>query len=221
MSRYKLVSFELCPFVQRSVITLNEKRVGFDIKYIDLSNKPEWFLAISPLGKVPVLVVDDDTVLFESAVINEYLDEVTEGRMLPEDPLERAYGRAWIEFSSNLLMGAYRMQTAKDAAGVKEHASKVRDLLAKLEQKLPDDGPFFYGKELSLVDSSAAPALQRLTWCEELDPDLGLFRGFDKVTRWRDALLARESVKKSTVPDIVERFHAYLKRGEAWLARAT
>ncbi len=221
MAHYKLVSFELCPYVQRSVITLNEKGVEFDIEYIDLSNKPDWFLAISPLGKVPVLVVDDDTVLFESAVINEYLDEVTEGRMLPEDPLKRAYGRAWIEFSSNLLMDSYRMQMSKDAAGVKEHAAKVHDKLARLEQQLPADGPFFYGKELSLVDSSVAPALQRLAWSEALQPDLGVFSGLTKVSRWRDALLARDSVKKSTVPDIVERFHAYLERGESWLARAT
>ena len=221
MPHYKLVSFELCPFVQRSVITLNEKGVDFDIEYIDLSNKPDWFLAISPLGKVPVLVVDDTTVLFESAVINEYLDEVTEGRMLPEDPLDRAFGRAWIEFSSNLLMDAYRLQVAKDAEGVTEHAANVRDKLAKLEEKLPAGGPFFYGSELSLVDSSVAPALQRLTWCEELDPSVDVFSGLGKVARWRDALLARDSVRKSTVPDIVERFHAYLRRGESWLTRAT
>ena len=218
MPHYKLVSFTLCPFVQRSIITLLEKEVPYEIEHIDLGNKPQWFLDISPFGKVPVLIVDDDVVLFESAVINEYLDEVTEGRMLPEDPLERAYGRAWIEFSSNLVMDAYRMQMAKDEAGAKEHLAKVRDKLGKLEAMLPDEGPYFYGKELSLVDSSAAPALQRLSWCEKLRPELTVFDGFEKVTRWRDALLARESVKRSTVADIEDRFHAYVKRGEAWLA---
>lgn len=67
MPHFELVSFELCPFVQRSVITLNEKGVPFDIRYISLKDKPDWFLDISPLGKVPVLIVDEGTVLFESA----------------------------------------------------------------------------------------------------------------------------------------------------------
>ena len=88
MPHYKLISFKLCPFVQRSIITLLEKGVGYEIEHIDLSNKPQWFLDISPFGKVPVLVVDDDVVLFESAVINEFLDETAPGRRLhPDDPL--------------------------------------------------------------------------------------------------------------------------------------
>jgi len=69
----ELISFELCPFVQRSVITLLQKGVDFKINYIDIHDPPEWFQQISPLGKVPVMRVDN-TVLFESAVINEYLD---------------------------------------------------------------------------------------------------------------------------------------------------
>ncbi|HJL19382.1 MAG TPA: glutathione S-transferase family protein [Sandaracinaceae bacterium LLY-WYZ-13_1] len=220
MTHYRLVSFALCPFVQRSVITLNEKRVPHEIEYISLSDKPDWFLEMSPLGKVPVLVVDDETVLFESAVINEYLDEVTEGRMLPEDPLERARGRAWIELASSLIGAAYRLQIAKDAPSASEARAKVRDLLGKLEGALPEDGPFFYGVELSLVDCATAPALQRLTWIEDLDAELGLFESFEKVRRWRDALMARESVRKSTVEDIVDRFRDSVRRNESWIARA-
>ncbi len=72
----ELISFNLCPFVQRSVITLNKKGIDYKITYIDLADKPDWFLALSPLGKVPVLKHGDE-VLFESAVINEYLDEIT------------------------------------------------------------------------------------------------------------------------------------------------
>ena len=77
-ANYTLISFDICPFVQRSVITLEEKGVEYEIKYIELENKPDWFLAISPFGKVPVLQAND-TVIFESAVINEYLDEAFAG----------------------------------------------------------------------------------------------------------------------------------------------
>ncbi|MEC7522148.1 MAG: glutathione S-transferase family protein [Myxococcota bacterium] len=218
MPHFELVSFELCPFVQRSVITLNEKGVPFDIRYISLKDKPDWFLDISPLGKVPVLIVDEDTVLFESAVINEYLDEVTEGRMLPEDSLERAYGRAWIELSSTLLGDAWRLQSAKDEEAATEALAEVRKRLEKLDAEVK--GPFFYGAEMSLVDSATAPGLQRLTWMDAVDDSIDVFAGFPNVQRWRDHLLARESVKKSTVEDIHERFLASLDRMESWVGRS-
>ena len=79
----------------------------FDIEYIDLANKPDWFLKLSPLGKVPILIVNENDVLFESAVINEYLDEVVGVKTLSSDPLEKAKERAWIEYSSSLLMDLF------------------------------------------------------------------------------------------------------------------
>ena len=102
--KLRLISFPLCPYVQRAAIVLAEKGVPFERVDIDLSNKPDWFLKLSPLGKVPVLVVTGEDgreeVLFESAVIAEYLDEVLEPKLLPSDPLEKARHRAWIEFGS-------------------------------------------------------------------------------------------------------------------------
>ena len=85
----ELISFKLCPFVQRSVITLLYRDVPHRTTYIDLDEPPVWFAKISPFGKVPVLRVDGDSVLFESAVINEFIDEASPGSMQPEDPLRR------------------------------------------------------------------------------------------------------------------------------------
>jgi glutathione S-transferase len=98
-ARLKLISHKLCPYVQRAVIALTEKGVAFDRIDIDLANKPDWFLAISPLGKTPVLQVGDTTI-FESAVILEYLEETQPKPLHPADPLRRAEHRAWIEFGS-------------------------------------------------------------------------------------------------------------------------
>ena len=110
---YKLVSFDVCPYVQRSVITLQEKGVPYEIEYIDLNNKPEWFMQLSPLGKVPILIIED-TVIFESATINEYLDEIAPGRKLQlSDPLRRAHKRVCIEFTSTILETCNQMQHAK------------------------------------------------------------------------------------------------------------
>src|SRR6516225_3257669 len=87
MPRLTLVSHDLCPFVQRAVIALTEKGVPFDRIYIDLADKPDWFLAISPLGKVPLLKVGDDGVIFESAVILEYLEDTQPHPLYPADRL--------------------------------------------------------------------------------------------------------------------------------------
>src|SRR5436853_4889744 len=98
----KLISHKLCPYVQRAVIALAEKDVPFERIDIDLANKPDWFLKVSPLGKTPVLLVGEQAI-FESAVILEYLEE-TEARALhPADALRRAEHRAFIEFGSAVL----------------------------------------------------------------------------------------------------------------------
>lgn len=84
-----LVSHHLCPYVQRAAISLAEKGVPFERIAVDLAAKPDWFKRISPLGKVPLLVVrhdGDETVIFESAVILEFLEETQPGPLHPADP---------------------------------------------------------------------------------------------------------------------------------------
>jgi glutathione S-transferase len=73
-TKLTLISHKLCPYVQRVAIALAEKSLPFTRVDIDLAAKPDWFLAISPLGKTPVLKVGD-TAIFESAVILEYLED--------------------------------------------------------------------------------------------------------------------------------------------------
>lgn len=111
----QLVSVPLCPFVQRPVITLLEKKVDFELTCIDLDDKPEWFTRLSPFGQVPTLCVGE-TVVFESAVINEYLDETNPPSLHPPDPLRKGVYRARNEFGSSLLGDQYRLLTAPTAA---------------------------------------------------------------------------------------------------------
>ncbi len=75
MANYLLVSFKTCPWVQRAAIVLREKNIDFEFRHIEPDNRPDWFLAISPHKKVPVLRIDDTVSLFESNAIAEYLDE--------------------------------------------------------------------------------------------------------------------------------------------------
>lgn len=209
-TEYRLVSFKLCPYVQRSVITLEQKQAPYSIEYIDLYNKPDWFLDLSPMGKVPILRVGE-AVVFESAVINEYIEETAPGPSLhPSDPLRRAHNRAWIEVASDLNRKVHGLVTAADEAYTRQSATKVRGILARFDEEL-GDGPLFNGRNMSLVDAAMAPPLQRLSWCEEVEPSLNLFSATPRVRAWRDAMLQLPSVRRSTVPDIRELFAEYLK----------
>jgi glutathione S-transferase len=196
----ELISFKLCPFVQRSVIVLQEKGVDYDIRYIDIRNPPDWFKTLSPMGKVPLLRVGE-TVLFESAVIMEYLDEVNPPSLHPADPLQKAQNRAWIEFGSSLLMCQFNMVTASDQAACEAAEGDLRGKLQLLARQI--QGPYFNGDTFCLVDAAYAPLLMRLALLEEWSA-LGLFEGNEVLQKWSTALLARPSVQRSVVSELPE-----------------
>ncbi len=195
----ELVSFNVCPFVQRSVITLNHKNCEYRITFIDLSNPPDWFLQISPLGKVPVLKVDSREVLFESAVINEFVDDVTPGTLKPSDALVLAKNRAWIEFGSTCLSDLYMLADAQTEAGMQQQITVCRQRLQYVENILTDS-TFFNGDSFALVDAAYAPLLIRLDFIHEKIGFLDWSR-LPKLNQWKDNLLALESVQHSIIED--------------------
>ncbi|HYG29284.1 MAG TPA: glutathione S-transferase family protein [Allosphingosinicella sp.] len=222
MTRFKLISFPLCPYVQRAAIALAEKGVPFERIDIDLANKPDWFLALSPLGKVPLLVVtlDDgrEEVLFESLVIAEYLDETIAPPLHPADPLERARHRAWIEFASATLadfVGFY----GGDEATFHTRLGAIDAKFARLEALL-GDGPFFAGEHFTLVDAAFAPVLRYFDAFDAL-ADHGLFDGRPKLRAWREALAARPSVRGAAPADYAERLLRFIAAKNGHLARLT
>src|SRR5690242_20638751 len=156
MAKYKLVSFKTCPWVQRSAIVLREKNTEFELRHIEPDNRPDWFLAISPHKKVPVLSIDGKVSLFESNAIAEYLDETIAPRLHPEDPVQRAINRAWTDYVpafSDMVTGqAY----AEDEAEYKDEIAQIPVAFERLERALTTQGagPFFNGAKYSLVDRS-------------------------------------------------------------------
>src|SRR5712671_3300230 len=127
MTALTLVSHKLCPYAQRAVIALSEKNVPFTRRDVDLADKPDWFKAVSPLGKTPVLLAGDSAI-FESAVILEYLEDTQSPPLHPADPLARAEHRAWIEFGSAILNDIAGLYNAADEAAF---SAKVAALRAK------------------------------------------------------------------------------------------
>ena len=234
----RLISHYLCPYVQRAVIALSEKGVAHERIVIDLAAKPDWFIALSPLGKVPLLLVDDETALFESAVICEYLEETAPGvRLHPGDPVERARHRAWIEFASATLGAIAGLYGAPDAGGFESKRADLAAKMAWLEQALASDrarvnhsgreaasqglgaGPYFAGERFSFVDAAFGPVFRYFDTFEATLPALRVFDLTPQVRSWRAALSARPSVQHAVAVDYPERLTAFLQDRGSHLSR--
>jgi glutathione S-transferase len=199
MTEIEIYSAVLCPFAHRSRLTLVEKGVPFNLIEIDLQNKPANFRKISPYGQVPVLKHGDRRV-WESAIINEYLNEAfPEPPLLPKSPIQRAQARIWINFADTRLFattgkwlhGQYPQHST-------EIANELTDHLQFIEkeglQKMSAEGPYWFGAEISLVDLTYYPWFEQLAVLEH-------FRGFklptglDRLKQWREIVANRESVR--------------------------
>jgi glutathione S-transferase len=206
MAEVKIYSAILCPFAHRWRLTLLEKGIPFEsipqdggyANEIDLQNKPANFQEISRYSKVPVLVHGEKRV-WESAIVNEYLEEVFPNPpLLPTDPIDRARARIWINFADTCLFAASgKLLYGRDS----QPTALLQELTAHLLfiereglAKISDREPYWLGSQLSLVDLTFYP------WFEQINV-LEHFRGFqippglDRLNQWQAAVANRESVK--------------------------
>jgi glutathione S-transferase len=220
-SKFMLCSFKTCPWVQRAAIVLQAKKIPYDITYIDRNNRPAWFLAISPHSKVPVVQIDGKEALFESNAIAEYLDEVATPRLHPEDPIARARNRAWTDyvttFASAISNTAYSNSEQEYAA----NAAKIAGPFGKLEDALAkrgNDGPYFNGKALSLVDAAYAPFLQRYFFLDRVRP-IGQIENYPRLKQWADTLMKRPSTHSFPEAEFEQLYRANVKARKKWLSQ--
>ena len=193
-----LISHALCPYVQRAAIVLAEKNAPFTRRYVDLSDKPAWFVEVSPLGRTPVLLVGDAPI-FESAVICEFLDESLGPRLHPQEALQRARHRGWMEFGSAVLNTIAGFYNAADANVLQAKREQLRARFEQLEEVLDAQGPFFAGPHFSIVDAVFAPVFRYFDVFEQLDEE-SFFAATPKVRAWRAALARRPSVRDAVSP---------------------
>jgi len=220
-SQFMLCSFKTCPWVQRAAIVLRAKNIPYDITYIDRDHRPDWFLAISPHSKVPVLRIGENDALFESNAIAEYLDETAAPRLHPEDAVTRARNRAWTDYVGTFASAISSTMYADSDEEFTRNAAKIAVPFGKLEEALAkrgNTGPYFNGPKLSLVDAAYAPFLQRYTFMDALRP-LGVIEKFPHLRAWRDALLAAPAIKASTVPNIEAVWQENLILRKRWLSK--
>lgn len=172
MSDIELFSFEACPYAQRTRMMLIEKGIEYSLTEVDLYNKPDWWKKLSPHGKVPLLRHDGD-IVYESRVINEYLEEVfPEPALLPASSMRRAKTRIWMDYCDTYLLPALHNLIADrhDEEKQIENRKSIRDKLLFIEKeglRKLSDGPFFMGPEITLVDLQFMPFIERFPCYEE------------------------------------------------------
>lgn len=217
MTQFELISNYLCPYTQRAAIQLAEKGLSYQRTYVDLANKPEWFLQVSPLGKVPLLRVRD-AAIFETVVICEYIEDIEPATpMHPADPLERARHRSWTEFSSAIISDVFGLYIASDTEGFNRKRADLQAKFSWLERHLAPE-PYFTGAQFFLVDAAFAPIFRLFETFDRIS-NFGIFDGLQRVPTYRDALAKRPSVQQVVVPDYAQHFWRYLSERGSHLSR--
>ena len=213
----ELFSAKVCPYAHRTRLVLAEKNVDFTLSEIAFDAKPERFLAVSPYGKVPALV-HDGLDIYESAIINEYLEEVfAEPALMPADPGLRAKMRIWIDYlDDHYLDDHYAIIRSSDPARVPELRVALMDRLRFIETqglaRLSGDGPYWLGAEATLLDFAYYPFFERMPVWEH-------YRGVsvpaecERLQRWRETMAARPSVQAiaTEASYYIEHYKGYAK----------
>ncbi|MCV0425945.1 MAG: glutathione S-transferase family protein [Roseibium sp.] len=213
----KIVSFKICPFVQRVTAMLEAKTISYEIEYIELKNKPQWFLDISTTGQVPMLITEHGTPLFESDAIVEYIDEVTPPLQDNLSPEQRAINRAWsYQASKHYLVQCSTMQSA-DKGILDERMAKLIKSFEKAEKQL-GEGPYFFGQKLGNVDMAWLPLLHRAAIVED-HSGYDMLSDYPKVKAWQKTLLETGIPEKSVPTDFDEKFSTFYLDDRTWLGR--
>ncbi|XP_021296399.1 glutathione S-transferase DHAR3, chloroplastic [Herrania umbratica] len=141
-----------CPFCQRVLLTFEEKHLPYDMKLVDLANKPEWFLQISPEGKVPVAKLEEKWVP-DSDVITQSLEE-----KYPDPPLVTPPEKASV--GSKIFTTFIGFLKSKDPADGTEQS--LLNELSSFNDYIKENGPFINGEKISAADLSLGPKLYHL-----------------------------------------------------------
>jgi len=206
--KLELISFKLCPFVQRAIIILKKQNIDYDITYINPMDPPDWFKAISPTGQVPLLKANDE-IIFESSVISEFANDISDTDLHPKDAIQKAKNRAWIQFSSSMFDDLFNIVT-----GDKDKFSEAKDSLFKKLSRVESvkgDDPFFNGNNFALIDAAFSPLFMRLAWINEFTDNALSLAEFARLSAWSKAVLAVKEVKDSVVDGLDDVYYSNIE----------
>jgi glutathione S-transferase len=196
----ELYTARVCPYAHRSRLALLEKGLEFEHIEIDFQNKSEPFLAVSPYGKVPALFHDGKTI-YESVIINEYLDEVFPNPpLMPESYAFRAKARIWTHYCTEYFTpDLYAVIRNREPTKHAELAARAVERLRVVEReafgKLSGDGPYWFGSQVSLTDLAWYPYFERLpAWTHYRG--LAIPEDCPRLAAWAEAMAGRASVRQ-------------------------
>ncbi|MGC3940731.1 glutathione S-transferase family protein [Roseobacter sp. EG26] len=213
----KIVSFKICPFVQRVTALLEAKGIAYDLEFISLSNKPQWFLDISPNGQVPLLITDEGEALFESDAIVEYIEEAYAPLRAGLTPVEKARERAWSYLATKHYLPQCGAQRSADQDILSERSQKLNKAFDTIEAQLGDT-KFFAGDEISLVDVAWLVLLHRACIIEQ-QSGYDFLGGRPKLKTWQTNIMQSGLPAKSVAPDFVADFSDFYLSDQTFLGR--
>jgi len=208
-NKLRVYSMRFCPYAQRTLLVLGHYKIPHEVININLKSKPEWFLTKTPFGLVPVLE-QDDKIVCESAICDEYLDELYgKPSLLPHDPYLKARTKIMMEaFSSKVIpkfYSFYRESTEE------ERSKSVQDLHSGLKLFEEDlSGKYFGGNEPSMLDYHIWPFFERMPSVKKLRGiDMLPADKFPKLSKWVENMLQLPAVK--AVYHETDRHEAFMK----------
>ncbi|WP_108651779.1 glutathione S-transferase family protein [Dongshaea marina] len=213
----KVISFKICPFVQRVTATLEAKQIPYEVVYIDLNSKPQWFLDISPNGQVPLLITESTTPLFESDAIIEYIEDEYGPLQQNLTNEHRALERAWSYLGSKHYLMQCSAMTSPDQITLTQRIQKLSHAFAKAEAQFKA-GPLFNGDSLSRVDLAWLPLLHRAHIIQS-HTCFDMLEGFPKMKKWQQALITTGLTDRSVSKDFVENFTSFYLSNKTYLGR--
>jgi len=216
-NRMKVISFKICPFVQRVTALLEAKGLAYDLDYISLADKPQWFLRISPTGQVPVLITDGGQVLFESDAIVEYLEEAYPPLQPDLSPETKAIDRAWSYLATKTYLVQCGAQRSPDPEILRQRTAKLDVAFDRMERRLGERAASHAGR-IGMVDIAWLPLLHRAAIVER-------HSGYDflgdrpALKSWQRSLLASGLAEKSVAPDFDDAFRRFYLSDQTFLGR--
>ena len=211
----KIVSFKICPFVQRVTALLEAKGLDYDLEFISLSDKPDWFLEISPNGQVPVLITDRGEALFESDAIVEYLEEAFPPLQPNISPEERATNRAWSYLAAKNYLVQCSAQRSPDSVSLTQRSEKLCKAFDRMEKQLGETR-FFSGEQVGMVDIAWLVLLHRAHIVERRTC-YDFLGERPKLKKWQAALLDSDLAQRSVATDFEEAFASFYLSDQTYL----
>lgn len=209
MSNMQLATSNVCPFAQRTRMALHEKGIEYEpleIEFVgDSFDKPDWFLALTPTGMMPVLKHAGE-VVYDSDIVNEYIEEVfPDTPLLPSDPAKRASVRNWVTYCNGKFLQAFygvvmSLEVERQEYYKAEFAERLRYMEREGLAKLSDNGPYWMGEQITLVDLSFYPFFERFCVLKH-------YRDFDipddckRLKAWLEAMRQRPCVIETRESD--------------------